>query len=262
MGIFARLKGLGGRTRPRGPFFQGEAPSPERVPHHVGIIMDGNGRWASRRGLPAMAGHREGAQALKRTVEAAIEAGVHQLTVYSFSTENWGRPADEVSGLMDLMGEMLEREVPRLHEQGVRIAFIGSRDGVDPKLVRRFEDAEATTAANRTLRLFVAFNYGGRREIVDAVKLAMREGLTSEQLDEDAVSARMYAPEMGEPDLIIRTSGELRLSNFLLWESAYSELYFSPFLWPDFDRTEFARAIEDYAGRERRFGGRRTEDLA
>ncbi len=209
-----------------------------------------------------MAGHREGARALKRTVEAAIQSGVRQLTVYSFSTENWSRPVEEVHGLMDLMGEMLERELPELHEQGVRITFVGSRDKVDANLVRRFEDAEATTLANSVLDLFVAFNYGGRQEIVDAVRRAGRAGLTAEQIDQDVVSANLYAPHMREPDLIIRTSGELRLSNFLLWESAYSELYFSPLLWPDFGPAEFARAIEDYAGRERRFGSRRTEDLA
>jgi undecaprenyl diphosphate synthase len=163
---------------------------------------------------------------------------------------------------MDLMGEMLEREVPELHEQGVRITIVGSREKVDPKLVKRFEEAEATTAANQVLDLFVAFNYGGRQEIVDAVRRAVRSGLTPEQIDEGVISANLYAPHMSEPDLIIRTSGELRLSNFLLWESAYSELYFSPLLWPDFDPAELARAIEDYAGRERRFGRRRTEDLA
>jgi len=209
-----------------------------------------------------MAGHREGARALKRTVEAAIQSGVRQLTVYSFSTENWSRPAAEVHGLMDLMGEMLERELPELHEQGVRITFVGSRDEVDPHLLKRFDEAEAITAANQVLDLFVAFNYGGRQEIVDAVRRAVRSGLTADQIDEDVVSANVYAPHMSEPDLIIRTSGELRLSNFLLWESAYSELFFSPLLWPDFGPVEFARAVEDYAGRERRFGARRTEGLA
>ncbi|MHB9148690.1 MAG: polyprenyl diphosphate synthase [Thermoleophilia bacterium] len=262
MGIIDRLRGLGGRSRRQGPFSPDGPLLAERLPAHVAIIMDGNGRWAKRRGLPAMAGHREGARALKRTVEAAIQMGIRQLTVYSFSTENWSRPAEEVRGLMDLMGEMLERELPELHAQGVRITFVGSRDGVDSQLAERFDDAQATTAHNTVLDLFVAFNYGGRQEIVDAVKRAALSGLVPEQIDEDVIAANLYAPHMSEPDLIIRTSGELRLSNFLLWESAYSELYFTPLLWPDFDAAEFSRAIADYAARDRRFGGRRTEELA
>lgn len=262
MGILDRFRGLRGRGRRQGPFSpDGSLPS-ERVPAHVAIIMDGNGRWAKRRGLPAMAGHREGARALKRTVEAAIQSGVRQLTVYSFSTENWSRPAEEVGGLMDLMGEMLDRELPELHAQGVRITFVGSGDGVDPRLAERFEAAETTTADNAVLDLFVAFNYGGRQEIVDAVRRAVLSGLAPDKIDEDVIAANLYAPHMSEPDLIIRTSGELRLSNFLLWESAYSELYFTPLLWPDFDAAELSHAIADYAGRDRRFGGRRTEELA
>jgi undecaprenyl diphosphate synthase len=262
MGIMARLKGLRATRRPRGPFFEGETPPADRIPHHVAIIMDGNGRWASKRRLPAAAGHREGTRALKRTVEAAIEFGIKQLTVYSFSTENWSRPEDEVRGLMALLEEMIERETPLLHEQGVRLAFVGTRSELDPGLVRRFEEAESFTADNEVMDLFVAFNYGGRQEIVDAVRALVSEGIPAGDIDDKAIARRLYVPRMSDPDLIIRTSGELRLSNFLLWESAYSELYFSPVLWPDFDAEELGRALADFASRDRRFGKRRTERLA
>jgi undecaprenyl diphosphate synthase len=262
MGIIARLKGLRATQRPQGPFFGEDGPSPDRIPRHVAIIMDGNGRWASRRRLPAAAGHREGTRALKRTVEASIEAGIRQLTVYSFSTENWNRPEDEVRGLMELLEEMIEREAPVLHEQGVRLTFVGSRGELAPGIVRRFEEAEALTAENEVMDLFVAFNYGGRQEIVDAVRLLVGEGVEPSAIDEKAISAHMYVPWMADPDLIIRTSGELRLSNFLLWESAYSELYFSPLMWPDFGSEELRRALVDYASRERRFGKRQAGGLA
>jgi undecaprenyl diphosphate synthase len=262
MGIVDRLRGLRATSRAQGPFFEEGAPPADRIPRHVAIIMDGNGRWASRRRLPAAAGHREGTRALKRTVEASIQEGIRQLTVYSFSTENWNRPEDEVRGLMELLEEMIERETPVLHEQGVRLAFVGSRVGLSPNIIRRFEEAESFTAGNEVMDLFVAFNYGGRQEIVDAVRSVLDSGTAPADIDERAISAHMYEPRMGDPDLIIRTSGELRLSNFLLWESAYSELYFSPLLWPDFDAEELRRALVDYASRERRFGKRRTEDLA
>ncbi len=226
------------------------------VPQHVGIIMDGNGRWAARRRLPVLAGHREGTRALKRAIYAAIELGVGQLTIYSFSTENWERPEDEVRGLMGLLEEMIDDEVPELHRNGVRVAFIGRREGLSENLRAKIERAERTTRDNQRLTLYVAFNYGGRAEIVDAVRSALRAGTPPEELDQEVIAAHLYAPDMAEPDLIIRTSGEERLSNFLLWESAYSELYFSEVLWPDFDEAAMRRALEDYAERERRYGGR------
>ncbi|MHB0978630.1 MAG: polyprenyl diphosphate synthase [Thermoleophilia bacterium] len=261
MSIVGRLRGLRGRLRREDPFLPGEIPA-ERVPNHVGIIMDGNGRWAAKRHLPVLFGHREGTRALKRTVEAAIRTGVRQLTVYSFSTENWGRSPDEVRGLMDLLDEMIDQEVPELHEKGVRVVFVGRRDRGAAQLVDKFVQAEAVTRNNTVLDLFIAFDYGGRREIVDAVRAALAAGITGADLDEDAIGRHLYAPHMRDPDLIIRTSGELRLSNFLLWESAYSELYFSDSLWPDFDETEFRRALADYATRERRFGRRGVEGNA
>jgi len=232
------------------------------VPFHVAIIMDGNGRWASRRHVPVLAGHRAGTRALKETVKSALRAGVRQLTLYSFSTENWSRPAEEVDGLMALLEEMIDSEVDELREQGVRLSFIGRREALAPGLQAKMADAEARTEGNDALVLFVAFNYGGRAEIVDAVQAALAGGVTPAQLTEADVAAHMYAPEMVEPDLIIRTSGERRLSNFLLWESAYSEFYFSDHLWPDFDGAEFQRALREYASRDRRFGGRQGEGHA
>ncbi|MHB1345288.1 MAG: polyprenyl diphosphate synthase [Thermoleophilia bacterium] len=255
MGIVGRLRGLYGRRRREESSLPGEIPA-DRVPDHVGVIMDGNGRWAAKRHLPVAMGHREGTRALKRTVEAAIRAGVRQLTVYSFSTENWARPADEVQGLLSLLDEMIDREIPELDEKGVRVVFVGRRDGVAAELAGKFAQAEEATRANTSLDLFIAFDYGGRREIVDAVRSALAAGVAAADLDEHTLGLHLYAPTMRDPDLVIRTSGELRLSNFLLWESAYSELYFSEALWPDFDETEFRRALADYASRERRFGKR------
>lgn len=259
MGVIARLKGLRVGARREDPPSPSSIPA-DRVPRHVGVIMDGNGRWATRRRLPVLVGHRQGTRALKRTVESAIRAGVRQLTVYSFSTENWGRPPEEVSGLMRLLDEMIDQEVPELDEKGVRVVFVGRRDALDPGLARKFREAEEATRDNSTLDLFIAFDYGGRREIVDAVKSALAAGTDPADLDEAVVSRHLYAPDMGDPDLIIRTSGEFRLSNFLLWQSAYSELFFSEALWPDFDDAEFRRALTDYAARERRFGRRQAED--
>ncbi|MCL5941939.1 MAG: polyprenyl diphosphate synthase [Actinobacteria bacterium] len=251
------------RGRGRGDsFFGGRRYPLERVPYHVGIIMDGNGRWAARRRLGVLAGHRAGTRALKATVKAALAAGVRQLTVYSFSTENWSRPPDEVEGLMRLLGEMIDAEVPELDEQGVRLVFVGRLADLDAPLREKIQAAQERTKNNSTMTLYVAFNYGGRTEVIDAVRALLAEGVSPEQLDEAAVARHLYAPDMRDPDLIIRTSGELRLSNFLLWESAYSELYFSDVLWPDFDEAEFARALRDYASRERRFGGRRADGVA
>ena len=216
---------------------------------YVAIIMDGNARWAQERGLPVLEGHREGAQTLKRTVRHAVELELRELTVYAFSTENWSRPRAEVEGLMAMFADLIESETPELDAEGVRMRFLGRREGVSDALRERMEWAEERTRANERMTLFVAFNYGGRAEILDA---AHRFGGG----DEDAFRRCLYAPEMADPELLIRTSGERRLSNYLLWQCAYSELVFSDALWPDFDRDELASALEDYAVRERRFGGR------
>jgi undecaprenyl diphosphate synthase len=218
--------------------------------------MDGNGRWASRRGLPLLAGHRAGTRALKRTVEAAPDLGVRSLAVYAFSTENWGRPRAEVEGLMTLFAETIEREFPDLHRQGVRVRFVGRRDRCPDSLLRLMEDMEARTAGNTRLDLWVAFDYGSRDEIVGAVRTLVEEGKAAAEIDEDAVRAHLYAPEMPDPDLVIRTSGEVRVSNFLLWQSAYAELEFVPTLWPDFGGDDLAAALRAYAQRRRRFGVR------
>jgi undecaprenyl diphosphate synthase len=253
MGFVSWLKGQGGRGHAAA---DAEAIPAERIPHHVGVIMDGNGRWASRRGLPVQAGHRAGTKALKRLIQAALRRGVRQLSVYTFSTENWSRPADEVDSLMDLVIEMIDSEVPELDEQGVRVVFIGRRAGLSDALRAKLQEAEDRTAGNERLVLFIAFNYGGRAEVIDAVRDLIAEGAPAESVDEEAVAARLYAPDMRPPDVVVRTSGELRLSNFLLWQSAYSELYFSPLLWPDFDEGEFDRMLVDFARRSRRFGRR------
>jgi undecaprenyl diphosphate synthase len=218
--------------------------------------MDGNGRWARRRGLPVAAGHRAGVQAVRRVIEAARDAGIGQLTLYSFSTENWNRPSEEVEGLMQLHAEMIDAEVPTLHENDCRVCFVGSRKGLGRKLLERMEWAEQLTAANRRMILFIAFNYGGRQEIVEAVRRAAEEGIDPAELSEADISRHLYSPLMRDPDLCIRTSGERRLSNFLLWQSAYSELHFSDRLWPDWGKEDFDRALADYASRERRFGTR------
>lgn len=260
MGIRSWWKNLRGSGR-GDSFFDSENIPTERIPFHLGIIMDGNGRWAARKGLPVLAGHREGTRALKRTVEAAREFGVSQLTVYSFSTENWSREPGEVKGLLGLLEEMIEKEVPELDEQGVKVVFVGRRRELGDSLVEKMAEAEAKTAGNARMTLFVAFNYGGRAEVVDAVRDAIEEGVEPGDLDEAEVSRRLYAPEMRPPDLVIRTSGERRLSNFLLWESAYSELYFSEVLWPDYSREELEKALRDYAGRERRFGRREAGEI-
>jgi undecaprenyl diphosphate synthase len=222
----------------------------------VAIIMDGNGRWASRRGLPLLAGHRAGTRALKRTVEAAPDLGVKSLAVYAFSTENWGRPQEEVEGLMTLFAETIEREFPDLHRQGVRVRFVGRRDRCPQSLLRLMQDMEERTAGNTRLDLWVAFDYGSRDEIVAAVRALVEEGAAPAEIDQDAVRAHLYAPQMPDPDLVIRTSGEVRVSNFLLWQSAYAELEFVPTLWPDFGGDDLAAALRAYAQRRRRFGVR------
>jgi undecaprenyl diphosphate synthase len=231
-------------------------PVPAESARNVAIIMDGNGRWASRRGLPLLAGHRAGARALRRTVESAPDLGVESLAVYAFSTENWGRPPEEVEDLMTLFADTIEREFPDLHRQGVRVRFVGRRDRCPDSLRALMEDMEARTAANTRLDLWVAFDYGSRDEIVGAVRALVEEGTAPADIDEDAVRAHLYAPEMPDPDLVIRTSGEVRISNFLLWQSAYAELEFVPTLWPDFGGEELAEALAAYARRRRRFGVR------
>jgi len=218
-------------------------------PRYVAIITDGNGRWAKRRGLPVAAGHDAGADVVKARLRDAVDLGVRELTVYSFSTENWSRPAPEVRALMRLFSRRIREETPELRDEGVRLRFIGSRERVSASLARQMDWAEALTGANDRITLFVAFNYGGRAEILDAAARYAGGG-------EDAFRALLYAPEMHDPDLIIRTSGEQRLSNYLLWQSAYSELVFRDELWPDFTREAFEQSLAEYAGRGRRYGGR------
>jgi undecaprenyl diphosphate synthase len=217
---------------------------------YVAIITDGNGRWASARGLPAVAGHEAGADTVKARLRDAVELGVQELTVYSFSTENWSRSEGEVSALMDMFARRIERETPELHAEGVRMRFIGRRqDPVPQGLIERMEWAEGVTKANTRITLFVAFNYGGRAEIVDAAR-------TFTGATEQDFRAHLYAPDMHDPDLIIRTSGEQRLSNYLLWQGAYSELVFRDEFWPDFSREAFEASLEEFSARRRRFGGR------
>ena len=217
-------------------------------PRHVAIIMDGNGRWAKARELPVVEGHKAGADTVKARLRDAAEFGIRELTVYSFSTENWSRPAEEVTGLMRMFSQRILSETPELKEEGVRMRFLGRRERVAAALLEQMDWAEAETAANDTITLYVAFNYGGRAEILDA---AARFGGGGE----DAFRALLYAPEMHDPDLVIRTSGEQRMSNYLLWQSAYAELVFRDELWPDFSRAAFAATLDEYAGRRRRFGG-------
>lgn len=219
------------------------------VPKYVAIITDGNGRWAQQRGLPVIEGHRAGADVVKERLRDAAELGIEELTVFSFSTENWSRSEEEVAGLMAMFGERIARETPELDQEGVRMRFIGRRQGVEAELVGQMEWAEAKTAGNDRITLYVAFNYGGRAEIVDAAR-------TFQGGSEEEFRRHLYAPEMHDPDLLIRTSGEQRISNYLLWQCAYSELVFSERLWPDFDRAAFEGALAEYQTRQRRFGAR------
>jgi undecaprenyl diphosphate synthase len=216
---------------------------------YVAIITDGNGRWAQQRGLPVAEGHQAGADTVKARLRDAVDLGVRELTVYSFSTENWSRDPEEVAALMEMFSERILGETPELHEEGVRMRFIGRREGVAPELVEQMRWAEDMTAANDRITLYVAFNYGGRAEIVDAAR-RFQGG------DEEDFAKLLYAPEMHDPELVIRTSGEMRLSNYLLWQSAYSELHFTDVLWPDFSRADLEAALEAYGARGRRFGGR------
>jgi undecaprenyl diphosphate synthase len=228
---------------------------------YLAIIMDGNGRWAQRRHLPVAAGHRAGAKALRRVLEHALDLGIREVTVFSFSTENWDRPADEVEALMGLFIEMIDSQVPDLHERGARVRFLGRRDGVPPELLRRIEASERLTAGNERMTLYIAFNYGARGELLDAAAGLAAEWAAGGAEARPAFAAddlrrHLYAPEMHDPELLVRTSGEQRVSNFLLWQIAYSELYFSDKLWPDFAEDDLDAALAEYARRQRRFGGR------
>ena len=219
------------------------------APRYVAIITDGNGRWAQARGLPVVEGHRAGADTLKARLRDAVELGIEELTVFSFSTENWSRPTEEVEALMRMLDQRIAAETPELNEEGVRMRFVGRRAGVAPELVERMRWAEELTAGNDRIVLFVAFNYGGRAEIVDAARNFQGDS-------EEEFRRHLYAPEMHDPDLLIRTSGEQRISNYLLWQCAYAELVFAEELWPDFDRAAFERSLGEFTERRRRFGGR------
>ena len=227
---------------------------PDRIPRHVAIIMDGNGRWALSRGLPRLAGHRAGTENLRRVIEACVEFGVSYLTIYAFSTENWGRPLEEVRGLMRILEDVIDRELKELHEQGVRLKHIGLLDRLKPSLKKKVMDAIKLTSQNDRLVLNVAFNYGGRDEIVWAIRHMIADGVAPEDVTDEMVSKYLFTAGVPDPDLIIRTSGELRGSNFLIWQGAYAEWYFTPTFWPDFGKEELANAIAEYAHRERRFG--------
>jgi undecaprenyl diphosphate synthase len=231
-------------------------PRPVIQPHpqHVAMIMDGNGRWARQRGLPRLAGHRAGTENIRRIVEACVEQEIGYLTLYAFSTENWRRPDAEVQGLLRILGEVIERETPELDRQGVQIRHIGSLEGVPPELVTAIGYALKTTEHNNRLVLSVAFNYGSRTEIVEAVRRIVASGLPAEEITEATISEHLYTGGYPDPDLIIRTAGEARLSNYLLWQAAYAEFWFTPVFWPDFDKDVFYEALTDYSRRKRKFG--------
>jgi undecaprenyl diphosphate synthase len=226
-----------------------------RVPGHVAIIMDGNGRWAQQRGLPRAAGHRAGTDNIRPLLESCVEFGVKVLTIYAFSTENWQRPQDEVEALFSIMADAIERETPELHRQGVNIRHVGSSEGLPADLARSIAEATALTKENRRITLNVAFNYGGRAEIVAAFRRAVAAGVDPAAVDEATIDRYLMTAGQPDPDLIVRTAGEMRLSNFLIWQAAYAEYYSTPSFWPDFGRDELLTALEAYARRERRFGG-------
>jgi undecaprenyl diphosphate synthase len=245
MGLLARLRRRPERER-----------EPAEVPRSVAIIMDGNSRWALDNNLTVADGHREGTRALRRTVEASIDLGIKSLTVYAFSTENWLRPPAEVDALMEIFGETIRRELPDLAEQGVRTRFMGRRDRVSPELQDQMAELELETADRDVLDLWIAFDYGGRAELAEAARRIVEAGLTPDEIDEGVVGKHLYAPELPDPDLLIRTSGELRISNFLLWQLAYAELVFTDRRWPEFDADDLCAAVDEYSERQRRFGAR------
>jgi undecaprenyl diphosphate synthase len=228
------------------------------VPAHVGIIMDGNGRWAQRRGLPRLAGHRAGVENIRRILRACVELGVKMLTIYAFSTENWKRPEDEVKGLLGIFAGVIARELSDLHREGVQLRHIGRLEGISEGLRSEVLRAIDMTRNNDRLVLNIAFNYGGRAEVVDAVKAIIRAGYKAEDVTEDLISRHLYTAGCPDPDLIIRTSGELRTSNFMIWQAAYAEYYTTPVLWPDFDKEELHKALVAFSQRDRRFGEVRT----
>ncbi|MFZ5912076.1 MAG: isoprenyl transferase [Chloroflexota bacterium] len=228
---------------------------PERVPLHVAMIMDGNGRWAISRGLPRLAGHRAGTENLRRVIRASVEFGVKYLTIYAFSTENWGRPPEEVQGLMHILEDVIDKELAELHKEGVQLRHIGRLERLAPTLQEKVLDAIDVTKNNTRLILNIAFNYGGRDEIVHAIQRIIEDGVPAADVTDELVSQYMFTAGVPDPDLIIRTSGELRISNFLIWQAAYSEWYVTPTFWPDFDKEEYRRALEAFAQRDRRFGG-------
>lgn len=227
---------------------------PARVPHHIAFIMDGNGRWARRRGRPRLFGHRAGTQNLRRVLEACTEAGVKVVTIYAFSTENWNRSPEEVTGLFTILAEAIAREAPKLHKAGVQIRHIGTLERVPERLASRIRQALDLTQNNDRLVLNVAFNYGGRAEIVAALRRIVRDGVPEHEVTEELVSRYLYTAGLPDPDLVVRTAGEMRLSNFLLWQAAYAEYYCTPAFWPDFDEAELQQALDAYAARERRYG--------
>lgn len=227
---------------------------PEKIPTHVAIIMDGNGRWALSRGLPRLAGHRAGTENLRRVIVACVEFGIKYLTIYAFSTENWGRPVEEVQGLMKILESVLERELQEIMDQGVQLRHIGRLDGVRPTLRKKLLKAIEQTKNNNRLVLNIAFNYGGRDEIVCAIRHLLEDGVQPDAVTENMVDKYLFTAGVPDPDLIIRTSGELRGSNFLLWQGAYSEWYFPATYWPDFDKEELRRALFEFSSRERRYG--------
>jgi undecaprenyl diphosphate synthase len=227
----------------------------DKIPRHVAIIMDGNGRWAISRGLPRMAGHRAGTENLRRIITACVEFGVTYLTIYAFSTENWGRPSEEVAGLMHILEDVIDKELGELHKEGVQLRHIGRLERLDPKIQKKVLRAIDLTRDNNRLVLNVAFNYGGRDEIIYAIQRIIQDGVPAEQISADMVSQYLFTAGVPDPDLIIRTSGELRVSNFLIWQAAYSEWYVTQTFWPDFGKEEFRKALDAFAQRDRRFGG-------
>jgi len=233
----------------------------EKVPQHVAMIMDGNGRWALQRGLPRLAGHKAGTENLRRVIRASVEFGIKYLTIYAFSTENWGRPPEEVKGLMYILEDVIDRELNELHKEGVQLRHIGRLERLAPSLQEKVLKAIEVTKNNDRLVLNIAFNYGGRDEIVQAIQRMMKDGVSPEKVTDELVSQYLYTAGVPDPDLIIRTSGELRVSNFLIWQAAYSEWYITPTFWPDFNKEEYYQALEAFAQRDRRYGKVSSDEL-
>ena len=242
---------------PATPLYMTESPlniPADKLPQHVAMIMDGNGRWALSRGLPRLAGHKAGTENLRRVIRASAKFGIKYLTIYAFSTENWGRPPEEVRGLMYILEDVIDRELNELHKEGVQLRHIGRLERLAPSIQEKVLHAIEITKENSRLVVNVAFNYGGRDEIVNAIQNIMKDGIPAEEVTDELVSRYLYTAGVPDPDLIIRTSGELRVSNFLIWQAAYSEWYVTPTYWPDFDEAEYRRALEAFASRDRRYG--------